>query len=106
LQVLKVLITGFIDDHQPGWVECRFADAWGNEHIVQDKVPILTDKDLDTNSEYPQDGVIAFEFIKTWTDQDGRTIYKINTEKPWGVETIKGLTEFDILEEQITELKH
>lgn len=104
LQAFKVRITGFIDDHQPGWVECKFTDAWGTEHIVREKVPVVTEKNLDANSEYPQDGFIAFELIRKWTDPDGRTIYKVNTDKPWYVETMEGLTEFDILEEQTVEV--
>lgn len=64
LKAFKILITSFIDDHQPGFVECKFYDAFGNEHIVRDRVPAVTEKDLDANSEYPQDGVIACEIVK------------------------------------------
>jgi hypothetical protein len=106
LQAIKIKIIDFIDDHQPGWVECKFTDAWDKEHTVQDKVPIVTAEDLDANSEYPREGVIAFELVRSWKDKDGRTIYTVNTGKPWGVQTIEGLTEFDILKDQVIELKH
>jgi uncharacterized protein YodC (DUF2158 family) len=105
LKALKILITSFIDDHQPGFVECKFFDAYGKEHIVQDKVPIVTEKDLDVNSEYPQDGVIACEILKVWHDSKGQKILTVNTSKPWGVDTIHGLTEFDVFEEQLIELE-
>ena len=103
MKAIKILITSFIDDHQPGFVECKFYDAFGNQHIVQDKVPIVTDKYLDANSDYPQDGIIACEIIKQRQDTNGRVIFTVSTTKPWAVDTIEGLTEFDLLEEQLTD---
>jgi hypothetical protein len=105
LKAIKISITSFIDDHQPGFVECKFYDAYGKEHIIQDKVPIVTEKDLDANSKYTQDGVIACEIVKEWNDSKGQKIFTVNTSKPWGVDTIYGLTEFEVLEEQLTDLK-
>jgi hypothetical protein len=105
LKAIKIQIKSFISADQPGFVEGKFTDARGKEHTVQDKVPVLTDKDLDANSEYPQEGVIACEIIHTWKDKDERTIFTVSTEKPWAVDTIEGLTEFDMWEEQLTELK-
>lgn len=102
MKAIRIKITSFISDDQPGFVECKFNDAWNKEHTVQDKVPIVTEKYLDANSDYPQDGVIACEIIAKWKDKDERTIYSVTTEKPWAVETINGLKEFDILEEQLT----
>lgn len=104
MRAIRIKITSFISDDQPGFVECKFKDAWNKEYTVQDKVPIVTEKDLAANSEYPQDGVIACEIIKEWKDKDERTIFTVTTEKPWAVDTIDGLTEFDILEEQLIEL--
>lgn len=101
MKALKISITSFIDDHQPGFVECKFFDACGKEHIVQDKVPIVTEKDLDANSEYPRDGVIACEILKVWHDSNGQKILTIDTSKPWDVDTSDGLTEFDVFEEHL-----
>jgi hypothetical protein len=101
---IRINITKFISNHQPGFVESSFIDAWRKEHIVQDKVPIVTDKDLDASSEYPQDGFIACQILKEWKDQNERIIFTVTTAKPWGVETLEGLTEFDLLSEQLTRL--
>ncbi len=101
---IKIQITKFISDDQPGFVECSFFDASNKEHVVQDKVPIVTEKFLDANSEYPQDGVIACEIVNEWKDTNGRKIFKVNTSTPWGVDTINGLTEFEVFEEQLVEL--
>ncbi len=102
---LKVTITKFISDHQPGFVECSFVDVFNKEHIIQDKVPILVDKHLDTTSNYPQDGEVACEIIKERQNSKGQKILKINTSRPWGIETIEGMTDFEVLEEQIMERK-
>ena len=104
MKAIKIKITSFISDDQPGFVECKLVDAWNKEHTIQDKVPVVTKNYLDEKSEYRQDGVIACEVIKRWTDQIGRTIFTITTEKPWAVDSLEGLTEFDLLEEQLTEL--
>jgi hypothetical protein len=105
LKAIKIKIISFISDDQPGFVECKFYDAFNNEHIVQEKLPIVTDKYLDTNSEYPQDGIIACKIVKQWEDKNGKTIFTVNTTKPWAVDTIEGLTEFNLFEEQLTDFK-
>jgi hypothetical protein len=103
LKVFKIQITRFIDDSQPGWVECNFFDAHGKQHIIQEKIPIISNEYLNQNSEYPREGVVACEIIKEWEDKNGRKICSVRSIL-WGVETIDGSTEFDLLEEQITEL--
>lgn len=106
MNAIKIVITRFISDHYPGFVECKFNDAWNKEHIIHEKVPVITLKDLDATSEYPQEGVIACEILKQWTDNDKGKIFTVTTEKPWGVYTTDDLTEFDILAEQLLELNH
>lgn len=98
---IKISIDKFISDHQPGFVECSFTDAWGKQHIVHEKVPVVTDQDLDANSHYPQEGVIACEVLKKWEDKDGRIIFTVDTVKPWDIDTIEGLQRFDLLGLQI-----
>ncbi len=102
--VIRVSITKFISDDQPGFVECKFTDVWGKEHIVQDKVPIVTEKYLDADSEYPQEGSIACQIIKEWNDANGLRIFTVTIAKPWSVDTIDGETEFDLRKEQLSEL--
>jgi len=34
---IKVKITKFVDDWQPGWVECEFTDGFGKLHIFNEK---------------------------------------------------------------------
>ena len=104
LKAIKIKIIKFISDSQPGFVECIFYDALNKKHIVLDKIPVVTEKQLDVNSSYPQDGVIACEIITESRVQDGKRIVTIDTSRPWAVNTIEGVSQFDVLEEQLTEL--
>ena len=106
LKAIKVQIVKYISDHQPGFVECRFYDAMNKEHIVEEKVAVVTDKFLDANSEYPQDGIIACEIINEWKNRDGKIIITVDTSQPWAVETIEEITKFDLFEEQLTDLEN
>ncbi len=38
----------------PCFVACKFNDRGNKVHIVQDKIPIVAEKCLDTKIEYPQ----------------------------------------------------
>ena len=100
---VKVSIVKFISDHQPGFVECLLTDAWGKQHIVNEKIPIVTEKTLNASSNYPQEGVIACEIIRERKDKDGMSIFTVDTAKPWGVETIEGLNRFDVFAVQLVE---
>ena len=104
MKAVKISITGFVDNYQPGFVECRFHDALGKEHIMREKIPIITDKDLTANSKYPQDGLIACEIINVWNNSRGQRIITVDTSKPWGIESTEGITQFDLFVEQLTEL--
>lgn len=97
----KIEITRFVDRHQPGFVEARFRDAWGKEHIIIEKVPVLTKENLWEDSHYPKEASLRCEIVRIWKDTDNRTIISVDTEKPWAVCTIEDLTEFDLLEEQV-----
>ncbi|MCS3798755.1 hypothetical protein [Niastella sp. OAS944] len=98
---IKISIDKSISDHQPGFVECSFTDAWGKQHIVQEKIPVVADKYLDANSHYPQEGGIDCEVLKKWEDQEGRIIVTVDTVKPWDIDRIEGVQQFDLLELQI-----
>lgn len=76
---------------------------WGA--IQLPKVPVITPENLDANSIYPQDGIIACEIVNTRKNQDGKIIVTVDASKPWGIDTIEGITQFDIFEEQLIELE-
>jgi hypothetical protein len=102
---ISIQITKYISsDPQPGIVECQLFDAYGNEWTFQDKTAIFASCDLDADSDYPQPGVIACEIIKQWRDTNDREIVSIDTERPWGVESMTGESRFDVLQSQLVEI--
>lgn len=101
---MKIEILKIIDSSSyPGWVECLFVDAWGNSHIFNEKIPIVTCEDIDSNSKFPQDGFIRCKLLKERVDDNGRKIITVSTENPDHVEAINGVNEFDLLSCQLTE---
>lgn len=104
MKAIKIKIIKFISDDQPGIVECIFYDALNKKHIVHEKIPVVTEKHLDANSNYPHDGVIACDIVKESRDLNGHKIVTIDTSRPWGVDTIEGISQFDVLEDQLIEL--
>lgn len=93
---LQVTITRFISKDNPYFIECRFMDALGKEHIIHEKVPVITHEDLDEHSTYPRPGYIACEVMEKYPVDGGSEIVIINTSKPWGIETTEGETIFEV----------
>ncbi|MEO8043055.1 MAG: hypothetical protein ABI646_10625 [Acidobacteriota bacterium] len=100
---IKVEITRFVDDHQPGFVECLLIDAHGKEHLFIEKVPVVTLSDLNESSSYPAEGVIGCEVLKGSLDTD-IDIITVSTEQPWGIESTEGLLVFDLRSGQLIEV--
>lgn len=104
LHAVKVAITRFVDDAQPGWVECRLIDAQGNAWRFIEKVPVVTTEDLDATSAYPCLGVIACQIVRKRVDANANEIITIDTGAPWGIASITGQTCFEVHLEQLTGL--
>jgi hypothetical protein len=101
-----VEICRYVDDHPPGWVECKLTDGWGREWTFVEKVPVVTAAYLDANSAYPQPGHIACRVVERRQDADGREVVTIDTEQPWGVESTTGEVRFEVRPNQLTESNH
>jgi hypothetical protein len=50
---LAVQIVRFVDDYQPGIVECEFADSIALSHALIGKAPIFTTELLNAVAKYP-----------------------------------------------------
>jgi len=100
---IKVTIDRFTQEWQPGWVECSFPDAAGKAHVFEEKVPIVTDENLDARSEYPRAGIIGCQVVGTRVGPDGREVVIVDTGQPWGIESKTGETRFEVLPEQVIE---
>jgi hypothetical protein len=99
---VHVEITRYVDDSQPGWVECRLIDAHGREWLFIEKVPVITTADLNRQTCYPQAAVIACQIVSRIYTGD-REIVTIDTAWPWHVEATTGETMFEVRPEQLAE---
>ncbi len=85
----------FVDaDPQPGLVECRLVDAAGHEHRFIEKTAIVSAENLWVDTVYPRLGVIACTVVAEHGREPG--IVTVDTNEPWGVESVEGTTRFDI----------
>ena len=97
---LKVTIARFVDDHQPGFVECTFSDASGITHSIIEKVPVISAEQLWIDSKYPRPGEIECTVLQKFTDARG-DLAKIDTEIPDHIESTRGETEFVVFWSEI-----
>jgi hypothetical protein len=96
LAELEIQIERFVDDHFPGWVECTFSDASGRRWHIREKVPVVSESNLDESSTYPQSATIACEVISQHFGSNGALIVEIDTEQPWHVESVEGERRFKV----------
>ena len=101
---VRIQICRYVDDAQPGWVECILTDAFGEKHVFVEKVPVVTAAQLDTSSKFPQLGLIACTVHETDEAISDLVYVRIDTEAPWGVASSTGQSEFVVSEEQLVEL--
>jgi hypothetical protein len=101
---VRVSISRYADDSFPGWAECRLVDALGHEHVFVEKVPVVTEANLDAASSYPQSGVIRCVVLGAAESDDGRQLVHIDMQTPDGVESLAGTSRFDAFPEQLIEL--
>ena len=102
MPTLAVKVVRFVDEHQPGFVECVSVDARGEVHSFIEKVPIVSADELWSTSTYPQPGAIDCHVESRW-EADGKGMVQVNTELPWGVESTAGQTRFIVLAGQVSE---
>jgi hypothetical protein len=101
---VRVTITRYVSDEpQPGLVECQFLDAHGRRWSFIEKTAVVSMDHLDAHSVYHRPGVIAGEVVRRGPGAAGREVVRIDTESPWGVESVDGVTRFEILPESLVE---
>jgi hypothetical protein len=99
---VRVAITRYVSDEpQPGLVECELADVHGRCWTFVEKTAIVSAESLDSRTPYPQPGTIACEILSRRQDDAGREIVRIDTERPWGVESVDGRAQFEVGAEQL-----
>jgi len=98
---MSVQIERYVDDAFPGLVACMLSDADGCRHEFIEKVPVVSSNDLRADSSYPQPGYIACVVEHEWMDTAGRKLLRINTQAPWDIASVSGVTVFNVLEVQL-----
>jgi hypothetical protein len=99
---IRVSIVRFIDEHQPGFVECVFTDADGTVHTLLDKAPVFSLEDLCSDSAYPNRGKPRCEVLERSEDSRGRKLVRVTIAAPDSLESTNGLSEFVVLESQVS----
>ena len=98
---LAVTIMRFIDDHQPGFVECVLVDAQEEKHVFNEKTPVVTREDIWSSSRYPQKGEIPCSVKAVWRDELGASLSRVPTDLPCHVESTEGVSVFTVLSSQV-----
>jgi hypothetical protein len=102
---IRVTIVRYISDEpRPGIVECKLEDAYDRQWSFVEKTAIVSAEHLDADTSYPQRGVIAAQMVGRSVDATGRETIRVDTERPWHVESVDGVTQFEVLAESLVEL--
>lgn len=64
MEFLRIKVTDYISNDFPGFVRCEFTDIYGSLHIIEDKVPVLTDQFWDENTTYPRWALIPGKILE------------------------------------------
>lgn len=83
---VRVTATRWADDHFPGWIEAVIRGAGGRDHLVVEKVPVLTALDLRPGSDYPVE--LWLSATATAVESDG-----VRVVLDHGVDTVDGRRE-------------
>jgi hypothetical protein len=98
---IRAQIIRWVSDDFPGFVECRFTDTLGGEWSLIEKLPVVTDADLRSTSQFPQPALVACEVLAGGQDNAGRKIAEITTITPFATEATDGTTRFLLYAEQL-----
>jgi hypothetical protein len=103
---IRVQVLGWIDDAQPGWVECSLVDARGKKHRFREKAPVVSSAGLHAGSQYPQPGIIGCIVLRRYKGEDGQEVASVDTDRPWGILSVDGTSQFDVLADNLVEVPH
>lgn len=98
---LKIQITRFVEHHQPDIIEFSFLDYEQYSHKIIDKIPNITDKNINEDSSYPIEEFILIDILNV-EKENGKEIYSFQFKESYGLESVEGKTNFKIRKDQIT----
>ena len=98
---VRIQIVEFLSWDQPGFVAATLTDVDDVAHTFHDKVPIFTDAALYPDTELPVLGTLACTVLEV-LKRDGRELIRVDTEKPFDVESTKGWYHFVVAPDALT----
>lgn len=109
IDFLCIKVTDYISNDFPGFVRCEFTDIDGSLHIIEDKVPVLTDQFWDENTTYPRWALIPGKILERRTEilttkagkEKKRNIIKISLERPWAIYETNDETIFEVFDRDV-----
>ena len=102
---VKMTITRYVSDEpQPGIVEFQMVDARGRRGTFVEKTAVVSAEHLDSKSIYPRPVVIAVEVVERLQDSQFGQLVWIDTDRPWGIQSVEGETRFEVLPSSLVEM--
>ena len=80
-----------------------FTDIHGKQWFIEEKAPIVTEENIDKDTLYPVNGIIAGQIEKSYLNDKNQEIVAINTDIPWAIASEDGTTLFEVFRDQIVE---
>ena len=97
MREIQVAISRLIEDAFPSWVECEFYDVHGRKHTFREKLPVVSDAECaNSKTELPTVGQIRCAVVSCVDE-----IYTISTVSPDGIESVDGISEFQVKGDQL-----
>lgn len=78
---IRVEIVRWVDEYQPGIVECRLTDRMGRIWLFHEKLPIVSLESLDRDRLYPRPGILACRIVAFGLDESGRRVAEITRKR-------------------------
>jgi len=93
---IPIKIEQLTDSSFPGWIEFSFKDIDGKKIIFVEKIPIISNCNIDKNSNLPLEGTLECIQVREWIDGENRKLLEVNTDIPHGVKSSGGECNFVI----------
>lgn len=95
---IETRVLGWVDHAFPGFLEVELLDAQCRRHLIHEKVPVLFAELLSPSDTLPESCWIQCKILEE------RDLFFV-VEPLWGIESIDGLSRFEIARDRIRECR-
>jgi hypothetical protein len=85
---IEVIVSHVASQEFPSWLECKLTEFDGKEHLIVEKTPVLTSKEISTK-DIPSSLKIECNFICNEEDQ-------VTIDLLHGIESTEGVSRFTV----------